>query len=81
MTWAVILVAWLATLPQLTPQQQSRFFISAITTILPAVTLLLEGGFPAAQLGACLALVHAQGHLRLGSKARGFWSTHWLSVG
>jgi len=55
--WAVILVAWLATMPQLMPQQQSEFFNWAITTILPAVTLLFEGGFPAAQLGACLALV------------------------
>ena len=36
MTWAVILVAWLATLPQLMPQQQSEFFNWAITTILPA---------------------------------------------
>jgi hypothetical protein len=49
MTWAVILVAWLATMPQLMPQQQSEFFNWAITTILPAVTLLFEGGGPAAQ--------------------------------
>jgi len=43
--------------------------------------LALRRGLPAAQLGACLALIHAQGHVRLGRKARGFWSIHWLSVG
>ena len=43
MSWAVILVAWLSTMPQLMPQQQSEFFNWAITTILPAVTLLFEG--------------------------------------
>ena len=57
MSYAVILVAWLAMMPQLMPKQRTDFFDWAMSTLLPAVTLVLEGGNPCAQLGACLALV------------------------
>jgi hypothetical protein len=50
----VKLVAWLVTMPQLTPQQQSPFFNWAITTILPAVTLLLEEGIQQPSSGLAL---------------------------
>ena len=74
MSYAVILVAWLAMMPQLMPKQRTDFFDWAMSTLLPAVTLVLEGVNPCAQLGACLALVHAQGHEGNGRKPRGFWS-------
>jgi len=41
-------------MPQLMPQQQSGFFNWAITTILPAVTLLFEGGDQQPSLGLAL---------------------------
>jgi len=44
-----------------------------MSTLLPtAVTLVLEGDNSIAQLGACLALVHAQGHEGKDRKPRGF---------
>jgi hypothetical protein len=61
MSYAVILVVWLAVMPQLMPKQRTEFFDWAMSTLLPAVTSVLEGGNPIAQLGACLAM-HAQGH-------------------
>jgi hypothetical protein len=73
MLYAVILVAWLAMMPQLMPKfERTDFFDWAMSTLLPAVSVL--GGNPCAQLGACLALVHAQGHAGNGRKPRGFWS-------
>ena len=44
MSYAVILVAWLAMMPQLMPQQKTDFFDWTISTLLPAVILVLEGG-------------------------------------
>jgi len=69
MSCAVILVAWLAMMPQLMPQHKSSedFFDWATSTLLPAVTLVKEGGNPR----ACLALVHAQGHAGNGRKPKG----------
>jgi len=74
MTWAVILVAWLATMPQLwlSSNQSSQ---------------LGHHDHPAAfrrglsSLGLALPWSPVQGHVRLGSKARGFWSIHCLIVG
>ena len=66
----MIVVAWLAMMPQLMPKQRTDFFDWAMSTLLPAVTLVSEGGDPCAQLGACLALVHAQGHEGTGRKPR-----------
>ena len=43
MSYAVILVAWLAMMPQLVPKQRTDFFDWAMSTLLPAVT------FPAAK--------------------------------
>ena len=43
MSCAVILVAWLAMMPQLVPKQRTDFFDWAMSTLLPAVT------FPAAK--------------------------------
>jgi len=43
MSYAVILVAWLAMMPQLLPKQKTDFFNWAMSTFLPAVTLVLEG--------------------------------------
>ena len=71
MSYAVILVVWLAVMPQLMPKQRTEFFDWAMSTLLPAVTSVLEGGNPIAQLGACLALVHAQGHAGNGRKPKG----------
>ena len=38
MSNAVILVAWLAMMPQLMPKQRTDFFDWAMSTLLPAVT-------------------------------------------
>jgi hypothetical protein len=44
MSYAVILVAWLAMMPQLMPKQRKDFFDWAMSTLLPAVTLVVVGG-------------------------------------
>jgi hypothetical protein len=49
MSYAVIhAVAWLAMMPQLMPKQKTDFFDWAMLTLLPAATLVLEGGNPMA---------------------------------
>jgi hypothetical protein len=71
-----LLMAWLATMPQFLfmPQQQSTFSEWALTTVVPAVFLLLEAPNPGpAQLGACLALVHGLGQGQPGERPRRKW--------
>ena len=46
MSYAVILVAWLAMMPQLMPKQRTDFLDWGHVTLLPAVTLVLEEGKP-----------------------------------
>jgi len=78
MLYAVILVAWLAMMPQLMPKQRTDYFDWAMLTLLPDATLVFclgkWRGVTLAQLRACLTLVHAQGHEGNGRKPRGFWS-------
>ena len=69
-----LLMAWLATMPK----QLSTFSEWALTTLVPAVFLLLEAcNAPnpgPAQLGACLALVHGLGQGQPGKRPRSVWS-------
>jgi len=76
-----LLMAWLATMPK----QLSTFSEWALTTLVPAVFLLLEAcNAPnpgPAQLGACLALVHGLGQGQPGKRPRSVWSIRQVGGG
>ena len=76
---AALLLVWLAAIMPELVTEQSGFSTWALKAVIPAVTLVLDGSDPTAQLAACLAMVQA-GHEGGGKKPRGFWSIREVRI-
>jgi len=76
---AALLLVWLAAIMPELVTEQSGSSTWALKVVIPAVTLVLDGSDPTAQLAACLAMVQA-GHMGGGKKARGFWSVREVRI-
>ena len=76
---AALLLVWLAAIMPELVTEQLGFSTWALKAVIPAVTLVLDGSDPTAQLAACLAMVQA-GHEGGGKKPRGFWSIREVRI-